>query len=214
VRKLTSRIVPSLRRRLGEARTALLRARLSSQARALDSSGISIVSNNCVAGILYEWAGLAKQTPTAGIYFVGPAYTQFLDDLAAGHMQQWLDLEPSKLAYRDAQCCWALPSASGGELVFLHYPDADEAIDKWTRRIARLRGRTPLIISSMRDNITAESLMPVLEKFRFTFTVNGDPTPPADDLLLNSKFLRAFSDYLDRVLGALPAGRVADEITV
>jgi uncharacterized protein (DUF1919 family) len=211
---LATRISASLRRRLGEARTALLRERLAQQVRALDAGGVSIVSNNCVAGILYEWAGLTKQTPTAGIYFTGPAYAQFLEDVADQQMQRWLELAPAALVYRDAQGCWAFPCPSGGELVFLHYPDPAEAIDKWSRRIARMGGRTPLVITVLRDGILSESVSPALSRFAFAFTVNGDPAPPADELMLNPAFLRAFAHYLDRVLEVLPADRVADEITI
>ena len=211
---LANRVGSSLRRRFGEIRTSSIRRKLAAQMRELDRRNVSIISNNCVAGILYEWAGLPKQTPTAGIYFVGPAYAQFLVDLAANELDHWTRLTPSSLVYKEAQHCWSLPGPAGGELVFLHYPDATVAMDKWRRRLERLRGRTPLIISSVRDSIDPVSLAAVLSQFRLTFTVGGDPAPPADELVLNGRFLRSFSDYLDNVLAAAPSGRTVGEMLI
>jgi uncharacterized protein (DUF1919 family) len=211
---LAKRIVASLRRRGGSLRTLMLRRRVLRQVRELDSSGVSIISNNCVAGILYEWAALPKRSPTAGLYFTALAYSDFLDDLGSNRIDRWSEIDASNLAYKDDQSCWELPLIGRGEIVFLHYSSPAEATGKWARRIQRLHGRTLLVVSSIHGGITRESLQGPLQNFRFTFTVNGDPAPPADELVLNPKFLRAFASYLDRVIGALPGGRVADEITV
>jgi uncharacterized protein (DUF1919 family) len=211
---LANRIIAALRRRVGELRTVTLRRRVASQVRELDSSGIAIVSNNCVAGILYKWAALRKQSPTAGLYFSGQAYSEFLDDLGSNRAERWREIDPSTLVYKSDQRCWAFAVTGKGELVFLHYSSPQEATSAWQRRIERLNGRTLLVISSIHGGITRESLEEPLGHFRFTFTVNGDPAPPADELMLKPAFLRAFADYLDCVLGALPAGRVADEITI
>lgn len=209
-----SRISSSLRRRFGEFRTSSLRREIVMQVRELDRRNVSIISNNCLAGILYEWAGLAKQTPTAGIYFVGQAYAQFLDDLSAKRLDRWIDLTASSLVYKDSQACWALAGPTGGELVFLHYPDASLAVEKWSRRLGRLHGRALLILSSIRDSIDPESLANALAQFRMTFTVSGTPAPAADELVLNPQFLRALGDYLDNALAAVPDGRAVGEIMI
>ncbi|HEX5238853.1 MAG TPA: DUF1919 domain-containing protein [Sphingomicrobium sp.] len=186
---------------------------MKKQIRELDERNVSIVSNNCVAGILYEWAGLRKQTPTAGIYFTGDSYRHFLDDLSKDRIDEWSKLESANLVFKDDQGCWALDRAAQGELVFLHYSSPDEAVTKWNRRMERLRGRTLLVISSIRDQIARDPLMTVLTAFRFTFMVDGDTAPAADVLVLNSEFLRAFSRYVDQVINGA-AERLADEITI
>src|SRR4051794_27862153 len=112
------RFKSSAHRRLGELRTSGLRARLRTQVRELDARGISIISNNCVAGILYEMAGLPKRSPTAGIYFSDLAYARFLDDLAKSRTEFWTELEPTDLVFNENQHCWALPVEPGGQLVF------------------------------------------------------------------------------------------------
>ena len=211
---LGARIFPSLRRRIGELRTSPLRAEIARQIRVLDASGMSLLSNNCVAGILYEWAGLPKQTPTAGVYFAGPAYEQFLGDLATDCLDRWTSFTPSSLIYKQAQQCWALPGPTGGELVFLHYPDAAVAVEKWSRRLDRLRGRTPLVFTSIRDSIDPESLATVLADFRMTFTVVGSPAPPADELVLDRRVLARFSGYLGDALAAGADRRAADEMLI
>jgi uncharacterized protein (DUF1919 family) len=191
-----------------------IRTQIAAQVAELDRRNISILSNNCVAGILYEWAELPKQTPTAGVYFVGPAYGQFLCDLAADHLDSWTGFTPSSLEYKETQQCWVLPGPTGGELVFLHYAEASVAVEKWTRRLARLAGRTPLVFSSIRDSIDPDSLATVLAQFRMTFTVSGSPAPPADELVLDRRVLARFSSYLDDVLAGAGDGRAVDEMLI
>ena len=214
MRGIASRIGPSLRRRLGEVRTSSLRRDIINQVRELDRMNVSIVSNNCVAGILCEWAGIPKQTPTAGVYFVGPAYARFLADISLRQLDHWTNVRQSSLIYKEAQRCWALPGPAGGELVFLHYPDPAVALEKWTRRLGRLRGRTPLILSSIRDSIDPTSLAHVLDKFQMTFVVTGNPAPAADELVLDGQFLRPFSEYLDEVIAGGAHGRAVRAITI
>ncbi|HKO70752.1 MAG TPA: DUF1919 domain-containing protein, partial [Bradyrhizobium sp.] len=159
-----------------KARTASLRRRLTRQVKQLDAMGIVIVSNNCVPGILYEWAELPKQSPTAGLYFSGNAYGRFLNDLASGRLNRWLEFDEASLVYNDDQSCWSYPVAGGGQLVFLHYTSCEEAISKWRRRIERLDGRTLLIVSSIQGGITLKSLREPLAKLPLSFTVDGNPS--------------------------------------
>jgi uncharacterized protein (DUF1919 family) len=182
-----------------------LRSRLRTQVRALDARGVSIVSNNCVAGILYEMAGLPKQSPTAGIYFSDMAYGQFLEDLGADRPDFWSRFEPSDLVFKESQNCWALPVPAGGQLVFLHYETPEEAVAKWRRRMDRARGKTPFVISSIQGGITLDSIDSPLQRFRYTFTVDGSPSPPADEIVLIPAFLRDLSSYIDSII----AGRRA-----
>lgn len=177
-----------------------MRRRLASQVRKLDAAGISIVSNNCVAGILYEMAGLPKQSPTAGIYFTGMAYAQFLADISEDHMDFWTGIDPKDLTFKEAQQCWALCARSGGELVFLHYKTPEDAVTKWDRRLERLRKRTPFAISSIRDGITPDSLREPLGRFPHSFIVEDQPAPEADELVLRPTFLWSLSDHIDRML--------------
>lgn len=211
---LTRRIALSAKRRSALVRTTPVRRRLCKQLHELDARGISFISNNCVAGVLYDWAGRRKQTPTAGIYFTGDSYRLFLDDLSRDRLDVWDNLKAGDLVFNADQSCWSFDRAGAGELVFLHYPSPDEAVAKWNRRMMRLDGRTPLVISSIRDSIALDSLRPVLANFRFTFTVDGHPAPPADDLVLDARFLRPFSDYLDHVLAGDPEARAVREILI
>jgi uncharacterized protein (DUF1919 family) len=198
------RFKSSAHRRLGELRTSGLRARLRTQVRELDARGISIISNNCVAGILYEMAGLPKRSPTAGIYFSDLAYARFLDDLAKSRTEFWTELEPTDLVFNENQHCWALPVEPGGQLVFLHYPTAEDAVAKWRRRMDRSRGKTLFVISSILDGISLDSIDDPLKRFPYTFTIDGDPTPPADEIVLIPAFLRDLSSYVDSILSDWP----------
>jgi hypothetical protein len=154
------------------------------------------VSNNCVAGILYEIAGLQKHSPTAGLYFTREAYPRFLEDIAGEGWEAWGHLDPEKLRFRPSQACWELPIPPSGELVFLHYPDKLGAVSKWNRRMERLRGRTPLIVSSIQNGTTLDHLREPLTRFRYSFTADGNPAPDADLLVLRRDFLRDLSNFI------------------
>ena len=198
--QLGGRIRSSLRWRLAKPLTFPLRRKLKIQLRQINERQISLVSNNCVAGILYDIAGLQKRSPTAGIYFAGPAYARFLNDLGGGHLERWAKIEPTRLVFKEEQSCWTLPVDGGGELVFLHYASREDAIAKWERRIVRMRGRTLFVISSIQNGIALHSVKAALKHFPYSMTVDGDPAPAADELVMDARFLRDLSKYLDGVL--------------
>lgn len=204
---LSNRIASSIRRRLGETRTAPLRKRLRAQMREIDDRGFAVVSNNCIAGILYDLADLPKVSPTAGIYFRDGAFVQFLNDLSNDNPDRWR-LVANDLVFEAAQSCWAYQAGTAGRLVFLHYPTAEAAASKWTRRLDRLRTRRPIILGSTTDGIELASLRSAQEAFPFALTVAGDPAPPADDLILNAEFLNDLSSFFDRILSGEPSGPV------
>jgi len=198
ISELAGRIRSSLRWRLAKPLSLPLRRKLKIQLRQVDEQGISIVSNNCVAGILYELADLPKRSPTAGIYFAGAAYARFLEDLAQDRLESWARIDPSRLVFKEEQSCWALPVQGGGELVFLHYASPEEAVSKWERRVERMRGRIPFVISSIQGGITLDSVKAALEQIPYSMTVDGDPAPAADELVMDMRFLRDLSVFLGR----------------
>jgi hypothetical protein len=64
----------------------------------------------------------------------------------------------------------------------------------------RLRGRTPLIVSSVQNGTRLEDLREPLTRFSYAFTIDGDPAPDPDHLILRPSFVRDLSAFIQSVL--------------
>jgi uncharacterized protein (DUF1919 family) len=202
VRPLARRVAQALNIRVKRARTAGIRRRLGQQVRELEEQGISIISNNCVAGIFYEMAALRKGTPTAGLWFSGRSFAEFLLDLASGQLERWQGLKPEGLTYNEQSNCWERRIGNRGAIVFLHYSSPVLATEKWNNRLMRIEGRDLIVIASPQGGLTAGMLAKPAKLFRYFFLVSDEEAPPADELVLDPHFLRQFSDYVGSVLAA------------
>lgn len=197
---LRRRLATSVRYHARLARTAGVRRRLGDQLRGLDREGYSLISNNCLAGILYEFAEMKKQTPTAGIFFWGRSFADFLLDLASGHPDRWQSLRPDELSYNDQRRSWEKDFGDRGALVFLHYETPELAVQKWNRRIQRIKERKLIAIVSLRDGITAQMIVEPAAKLEHLLMVSENEAGPADEVAFDLKFLNRFSDYLAEIL--------------
>lgn len=135
--------------------------------RLLNRNGISLVSNNCLAGILYRDTGIRYQTPTVGLYFIGSAYREFIQDIYRDEFlgrDAWnLDLENTTFS-NDLSCpVYCLNGVP--KIVFLHYRTPGEAVEAWNSRLARLKGRQIKIILSVRDGVADEDAILLSSKF-------------------------------------------------
>jgi uncharacterized protein (DUF1919 family) len=195
-----SRIKGGIFHRARKARTLPIRRRLGKLVRTLDDRGFAIVSNNCVAGQLYEMAAIAKQTPTAGLYFRGSAYPEFLDDLAKNDLSRWFPIDPSTLGIDRESSTPALTRGLESAIVFLHYPDAELAAEKWNSRVGRLRNRKLIVLASLRDGIESSMMDSARTRYDHFHFLSDAPTPPADEAILDKAILRRLARFLERVL--------------
>jgi len=179
--------------------TLPIRRRLGRQVRALDGGGFALISNNCLAGQLYEMARLRKATPTAGIYFLGNSFARFLDDLADDETATWAHIEPAQLGVHESQQCPILWTDDGAGIVFLHYPDPTVASRKWNNRFRRLAGRKLVVITSLRDGLDQSMLGRAVRQYQHIFIAGPAPAPPADEFVLDRKWLKQLSFFLDNI---------------
>lgn len=109
--------------------------------RRLKNRIVSIVSNDCWSSFMYRFYGLPFNSPFVGLFIMPDHYLAMLENpevlatpprmtssaesVYAGRLS---DLPPYPLGI--------LPG--GIEIHFLHYATAEEALDKWTRRMSRL----------------------------------------------------------------------------
>lgn len=194
------RISKAVQHRLRKLRAMPLHARLRDQVRELETRKLSIVSSNCVAGLLYEIAGLRKESPTVGLYFSDGAFPQFLADFALGRMESWTELSSTQLAYNEDKACWEYLVPQKGSLIFLHYETPAAAVAKWNSRLRRLIGREPVVIASPREGLASSMLEQCSASYRYLFVLPDDDAPAADDLVLDRRWLKALSAWFDWVL--------------
>lgn len=109
----------------------------------LKNNDFTIISNNCFAGITYEYLNMPFYSPTIGLYFFAPEYIKFISNLKKYSKKtlRQINLEDSK--YRDELIRQKQQNAIIGklddvEIVFLHYKNFKEAKEKWDRRCKRI----------------------------------------------------------------------------
>ena len=135
----------------------------SKRKKRLKTAQFTILSNNCWAGHVYRYFGLPYQTPTVGLYFFAADYVKFVADYKY-YLQQPLEFINAKESrYYDVLVKRNHENKPIGklddvEIVFLHYKDEQEAIEKWKRRVARINWDNVLIKNSMQNYCTYELL--------------------------------------------------------
>ena len=109
----------------------------------LKSTDFTIISNNCWAGIVYEYFNIRKNSPTIGMYFFAEEYVKFISRL-----KYYLSLKMEIITYEESkykdtlikrnQTKCPIGKLDDVEIVLLHYHNADEAVEKWERRCKRV----------------------------------------------------------------------------
>lgn len=159
-----------------------LRAHLSRwlgrlRAMRLHSKDFTIISNNCWGGFVYQHFQLPYATPTIGLYFFADDYIRFIGDLR-GHLAMPLEMiEAKDSAYaaelaRLGQLDKPVGRLGDVEIVFLHYKSAQEALEKWNRRLRRVNYDNLIVKFSYMNNCRDELIdqfcrMPFRNKFVF-----------------------------------------------
>lgn len=91
---------------------------------------VSILSQNCIGGVLYHDMGLQFQSPTIDMYFSGEDFIRFAE-------------EPEKYLAAEPTLWWGEEYPMGRiadvEIHFMHYNSCSEALSAWNRRRTRVR---------------------------------------------------------------------------
>lgn len=109
----------------------------------LSNTDFTIISNNCWAGVCYEYFAMQKQSPTVGMYFFADEYIRFLS-----HFKEYLQMDLEVVTSADSvhkdqliqrgQSNVLVGKLGDLEMTLLHYKDADIAKEKWKRRVDRI----------------------------------------------------------------------------
>ena len=107
-----------------------VRGRLASAAsRKILPFDFSIISEDCWAGQLYHQLGLPYRTPTVGLSIQPRDYLRYVENFQQIHKIE-LQFVPSERSYPVA-------TLAGVEIHFMHYDNAEEAYEKYYRRLKR-----------------------------------------------------------------------------
>lgn len=103
---------------------------------------ITIISNNCWGGIFYRNHNLEYLSPTIGLFFMGDDYIKFIYNI-----QEYINLELEFIKIEDSKYYDYLRKIGYNspigkindvEIMFMHYKDEQEALEKWNRRKKRI----------------------------------------------------------------------------
>jgi uncharacterized protein (DUF1919 family) len=157
---------------------------------------ITIISNNCWGGDIYQALKLPYNTPFIGMFINAPFYINFLK-----RPEYYLQLKlhfvlKSKYENLMAKQGYPIGTLEDVEIHFLHYKSEEEAIDKWERRSKRmLKDHSSWFVKfDDRDNCTEDLVhdfhtLPYQNKISFTKSnfveyENNIPLKHPDDLIL------------------------------
>ena len=109
----------------------------------LANRNFTIISNNCFAGLTYEYLDLPYSSPTIGLYIFAKDYIKFIYNLKYYFNFELKELKASESKYyyellRLGQEDSVMGILDDVEIVFLHYKSFEEARDKWERRCKRV----------------------------------------------------------------------------
>ena len=140
---------------------------------------VSILSMNCIGGVLAHDLGIRFNSPTVNLYMRAEDFIRFCENLP-----YYLSIEkmvpctdPELVGERN------YPVAYLGDLVLylVHYASVEEADRKWQERKTRVRMDNLVILATDRDGMT-EELKDRFEKLPYRkamFTKKPDPAHPS-----------------------------------
>lgn len=116
----------------------------------LEVKEITILSSNCLGGLLYDRLGLRFFSPTINTLITSDQFVRFALDYEA-YLKKELVFVESERPYPVAQL-------GDIQIHFAHYKTKEEAESCWTRRKGRIRKERLFVLLNDRDGVTEEDL--------------------------------------------------------
>ncbi len=132
--------------------------------RKLNNLDFTIISNNCWGGECYEYFGLIKASPTIGVYIFADDYIRFVSNLKDYLSKKIVFISYEKSKHKDIleeRGHTSVPIGLLGdvEIVFLHYPDEKDAMEKWNRRVKRVNYDNLIVKFSNQNGASHEDIV-------------------------------------------------------
>lgn len=120
----------------------------------VDFSEISLISQNCIGGIIYHDANQRFLSPTVNLYILPKDFIKFVNNL-----DYYLSLTPKVKMGK------AYPIGTLGDIKinFMHYSSPEEAVEKWEERKQRINFNKIFVIMVERDGFDDEDFKEFLK---------------------------------------------------
>ena len=127
----------------------------------------TILTNNCVGGVIYHDLGLKFYSPTINLWMRTDDYLCFLENLEAFISVDVKEVFEDSITYPIG--CLSLPDGQTVRLYFMHYASFEEAHQKWNDRKKRINYDNLFAIMEFPGkNTTEERYASVIERFDHT----------------------------------------------
>lgn len=127
--------------------------------RSIKNRRISVISNNCWGGFMYQSCETAYNTPFIGLFMVAPEYIKLLENIEDVIYRPLVFITRADSKYKDyLKEDWIIGVFEGTdiEIVFMHYHSEEEVLQKWSRRLKRLDLDNMIVKFSDNDLCTDE----------------------------------------------------------
>ena len=154
-------------------------ARRAKMRRELQNKDFSLLSPNCLGGILLHDLGLRFLSPTVNLMMKQDEFLQFVL-----HLDEYLNGDLSFFSNPEDTCPCAYLNAENLVpilITFTHYKTAEEAETKWKERVTRINKDNLFVFLEERDAISYEDLKKlgsVHARGVLAFTCNNYPDLP------------------------------------
>ncbi len=126
----------------------------------LKNMNFSIISKNCVGGIISERMKLQFRSPTVGLSINTPDFIKLCENL-----EYYMAISPVEIV--DKSVSWPVGMIDDVRLDFIHYPDFKTACTKWERRKQRINYDNLFFCMTERPDDCTEELLHRFEKLPY-----------------------------------------------
>jgi uncharacterized protein (DUF1919 family) len=132
----------------------------------------SVISSNCLGGILYKDLGLPYRTPLVNMFMHCDCFVKMMSDLP-GYMEADLTFTNQSKYVPTEQITYPLGILKDVEIHFIHEKDTSDARDSWNRRKSRINYDKLIVMMCERDRCSEETIrkfdqLPFEHKICFT----------------------------------------------
>lgn len=120
----------------------------------------TIISQNCIGGVLYHDLGMKFLSPTINMSFDGPDFIKFVSNI-----QHYVSLDLKE--YITDNVKYPVGHLGDIEIRFNHYASFEDAYEKWNVRKSRINFDNILVISTDRDGMQAYDCMELFDKIPY-----------------------------------------------
>ena len=124
----------------------LLRKAIVQKYRILNKNkNVTIISQNCIGGVIYSDLNLPFQSPTINMFIEDENFVKLVENI-----EYYMSLDPDAIedAFHEGDLVYPKIAVGDIELCCLHYKNCNEAINAWNRRKNRINYNNIVVIAN------------------------------------------------------------------